>query len=65
MAENSKVARQYRRLATNMNVPPVYEHLYVWTLRNRNISFNIRHRQFDNQNSKTQKPDIPLDTAVY
>ena len=42
-----------------MNVPLVNENLYVRTLRNSNISYDIRHRQFDNQNSRGQKPDIP------
>ena len=28
-------------------------------LINRNIPYDIRHRQFDNQNSKAQKHDIP------
>ena len=59
MAENSRVAREYRKLATNMNVPLVEKKLYVRALRNRNIPYDIRHRQFDNQNSKTKKPDIP------
>ena len=40
-------------------MPLVDENLYVKTLRNRNIPYDIRHRQFDNQNSKTQKPNIP------
>ena len=39
-------------------MPLVGENLYVRTLRNRNISYYIRQRQFDNQNSKPQKPDI-------
>ena len=59
MAENSRMVREYRRLTTNMNVPLVDENLYVRLLRNRNIPYNIRHRQFDNQNGKTQKPDMP------
>ena len=58
MAEKSKVARKYRRLATNINVPPVDKNLYVRTMRNRNIPYVIRHKQFVNQTSKTQKPDI-------
>ena len=59
MAENSKVAREHLKLATYMDVPLVDENLHVRTLRNRNIPYDIRHKQFDNQNSKTQKPDIP------
>ena len=41
-----------------MNVALVDENLYVRILRNRNIPYDIRHRQFDNQNSKIRKPDI-------
>ena len=47
------MSREYRRLATNMNVPPVDENLYVRSLRNRNIPHDIRHTQSDNQISKT------------
>ena len=53
MEEKSRVAREYRQLATNMNVPLVDESLCVRALRNRNIPYDIRHRQFYNQNSKT------------
>ena len=52
------MARKYRRLTISMNVPLVDENLYVSSLRNRNTPYDIRHRQFDNKNSKTQKPDI-------
>ena len=53
------MAREYMMLTTNIKVPPVDENLYVRLLRNRNIPYDIRHRQFGNQNSKTQKTDIP------
>ena len=53
------MAGLYRRLATNMNVPPVDENLHIRWLRNRNIPYNPRHRPFANQNNKTKKPDIP------
>ena len=33
--------------------------IYVRSFRNRNIPYDIRQRQFDNQNTKIQKPDIP------
>ena len=52
------MAREYRRLTTNMNVPPVDKNLYVRLLRNRHIPYDIRHRQSDNQNSQTKKPYI-------
>ena len=58
MAENSRMARQYRRLTTNMNVPLVDKNLYIRSLRKRNIPYDITHRQFDNQNNK-HKHDIP------
>ena len=41
MAENSRMARDYRRLTTNMNVPQVDENLLVRFLRNKNISIDI------------------------
>ena len=59
MAENSRITKENRRLTTNMNVPLIDEILYVKALRNKNIPYDIRNRQFDNQNSKTQKLDIP------
>ena len=59
MTENSRIAREYRRLTTNMNVSQVDEKLHVRSLRNRNIPYDMRPRPFDNQNSKTKKPDIP------
>ena len=42
-----------------MNVPPLDENLYVSSLRNRDILHDVRLSTFDNQNSKTKKPDIP------
>ena len=42
-----------------MNVPPVDNNFYVRTLRSRNIIYDIRHRQIDNQTNTGQKPDIP------
>ena len=59
MTENSRIAREYRRFTTNMNVPPVDANLYVKSLRNRDIPYDTRCRLFDNQNSKTKKLDIP------
>ena len=47
MTENVKIARECRRLETNMNVPPVDNYLHVRKLRSRNISYDIRHRQMD------------------
>ena len=44
MAENSSIPRENRRLTTNMNVPQVDENLYIRTLKNRNIPYDIRHR---------------------
>ena len=35
MTESSGVAREYRRLTTNINVPPVDENLYVRLLKQR------------------------------
>ena len=59
MAENCQMVREYKRLTTNMNVPLVDENLYIRSLRNGNIPNYTRHRLFNNQNSKTKKPDIP------
>ena len=59
MAENSGIKGEYQRLTTNTNVSLVDENLYLRTLRNKNIPYDIRHRQFDKQNSKTEKPHIP------
>ena len=59
MAENSRMTGKYRMLTTNRNVPVVDKNLYVKSLRNRNIPYDIRQRQFGNLNSKTQKPDVP------
>ena len=42
-----------------MNVPLVDKILYVRTLRNRNIPYNVRQRQPINQNNRGQKPNIP------
>ena len=59
MTENIKIVREYSRLETTMNTPPVDENLHVRTLRNRNILYNVRNRQIDNHNSRGQKPNIP------
>ena len=59
MRESSRVVREYRRLAINMNMPPVDENLYVRVMRNRDIPYDTRCSTFDNQNNKTKKPDIP------
>ena len=42
-----------------MKVPPVDKNLYVMSLRNRDIPYETRFTTFDNQNSKTKKPNIP------
>ena len=59
MTENSKIARENRKLRTNINMPPVDENLYIRSLKNRDIPNDTRLRSFDSQNSKTKKPDIP------
>ena len=59
MTENSRMARDYRRLTTNMNVPLVDKNLHLRSLRNRDILYDTRLSTFDNQNSKTKKHDIP------
>ena len=59
MTENMKIAREHRRLETIIIVPSVGENLYVRTLGNRNIPFDVRNKQFDKQNSRGQKPNIP------
>ena len=41
-----------------MNVPPADKNLYVRSLRKRNIPYDTRLSTFDNQNSKTKKPDM-------
>ena len=51
MTENIKMVRECRRLETDMNIPPVDNNQYVRTLRSRNIPYDIRHRQMDNQNN--------------
>ena len=60
MIESFKVVRVYRRLETDMNVPPVDNNLQVRTLRNKNIPYDIRHRQIDKLTGRGQKPNIPL-----
>ena len=47
-----------------MKVPLVHENLQIRSLRNRNIPYDTRPGPFDNQNSKTKRPDIPLDAAA-
>ena len=59
MTENSRMAREYKRFTNNINVPPVDKNLHVRLLRNRDIPYYTRLITFDNQNSKTKKPDIP------
>ena len=59
MAENTKVAREHRRLNTNMNVPLVDENLYVRTLPSRTIPYDIRQRQLNNQNNRSQNLIFP------
>ena len=43
MTENIKIAKEHRRLETNMNIPLGDENLYVRTLRNRNIQYDGYH----------------------
>ena len=57
IAENSRMEREYRRLTTNINVPPVDENLQVRSLRNRNIPYDTR--PIDKLNSKTKNLDTP------
>ena len=64
MAENFKVVKEYRRLETNINVPPVDNNCQIRTLKSRNIPNDARHRQLDRQTSRGQKPDILLDQTV-
>ena len=59
MTENIKIVGACRKLEIEMNVPPVDNNLYVKMLKSRNIPYDIRHRQMDNQNSRGQKPNIP------
>ena len=59
MTESKSVAREYGRLTTNMNLALVDENLYMSSLRNRKIPYDIRTSTFDSQNSKTKKPGIP------
>ena len=42
-----------------MSVPLVDKNLHVRSLRNRDIPYDTRLSTYDNQNSKTVKPDIP------
>ena len=42
-----------------MNVPMVDENLNIRTLIKRNIPYDVRNRQFNNQNSRGQKLNIP------
>ena len=41
-----------------MNAPPADENIDVRLLRNKDIHYDTRLSTFDNQNSKTKKPDI-------
>ena len=59
MTDSSRIAREYIRLTINMNVSPVDENLYVRSLRNRAIPYDIRLCTFDNQNTKIKKYDSP------
>ena len=62
MAEGSRLDREHKRLATEMNVPPVDENLYVKSLWNRDIPYETWLSTFDNQNSKTKQPNTRLST---
>ena len=53
MTESSKI--EYRRLTTNMDVPLVDKNLYVRSLRNRDIPYDIKLSTFDNQNRKNKE----------
>ena len=54
MAEGSRLDRQQKRLATEINVTPVDENLYVKSQWNRDIPYEIWLSTFDSQNSKTK-----------
>ena len=62
MIESSKIGREYRRVATNMNVPSVDEYLYMRVLRNRDVHYDTRLSTFDNENSKPKQPNSRLNT---
>ena len=62
MTESNRVAREYRRLTTNMNVALVDENLYVRSLRYRDIPYDVKSSTSDNQNSKIKQPDTKLST---
>ena len=65
MAENIRIAWEHRRLETHMNVPSVDNNLYVRTLRNRNIQYDVRNGQLDNQNHRGQKYNIsPIQNSL-
>ena len=44
MAENIKVAREHRRLETNMNIVPVDENLYVkkWEVETSHVIYKTQ-----------------------
>ena len=39
MAEGSRLDREYKRLVTEMNTPPVEENFYGMSLQNRGMSY--------------------------
>ena len=47
MAKNFKIVGEFRRLETNMNVPPVDNNLQIRTLRSRNIPYDMTDRLTD------------------
>ena len=42
-----------------MNVQQVDKNHYARALRSRNMPYNIRQRELNNQNDRVQKPNIP------
>ena len=54
MEEGSRLDKEPKRLATEMNIPPLDENLYVKSLQNRDIPYETQLSIFDNQNSKTK-----------
>ena len=62
MEEGSRFDREYKKLVTEINVPPVSENLYVRSLWNRDIPYKTWLSTFDNQNSKTKQPNTRFST---
>ena len=61
MAEG-RLDREQKRLATDMNVPPVDENLYVKWVWNRDIPYEALLTSLNSQNSKPKQPSTQLST---